>query len=512
MKQWKLLPVLFLLMLLACTVSRTRVVYEPKSESITILHTNDMHANFLPSVVRGEGTPIANKKIGGFLALDSYIRKIRSSESNVLLLDAGDFMTGNPICDMEVDGALGGALVKFMNQMGYDGLTLGNHEFDISVENTRRLMALAQFPIFSSNLFTADGKLFTSEAYQIYSKGNLTIGVIGVVVPDLPNYLNKPQRDEVYDKPARPIIDSLAKIIDPITDLIIVLSHQGLEADRQLAQELGRQVDVIIGGHSHSRLEKPERVNGKIIVQTGSYCRNLGRLNLVVAADTVQSYQYELIALWNEGIEPDSSLARQVSYYEQQINEEYGRVIGELKTPWFRAKSGESNLGNFIADCIREFSEADFALINSGGIRQDLPAGPIKKLDIKNILPFNNLITKFIVSGDELLKLIEHNALAQSSGTEGILQISGLTYEWRMKADSSVVILKAQIGNEPIVPQKTYTGATVDFVVGNADKYFGFVPQVVTNLMMPLTDVVMKAVEKKQIIASAIEGRIIKRD
>lgn len=512
MKQWKILLVLLVLVLLACNSSRTRVVYEPKSEAITILHTNDMHANFLPSVVRAEGSPIANKKIGGFVALDSYVRQIRSTETNVLLLDAGDFMTGNPICDMEVDGAYGGALVKFMNHIGYDGLTLGNHEFDTSVHNVRQLIALAQFPVFSSNLFSADGKLFTAEPYQIYSKGDLTIGVIGAIVPNLPGYLNRPQRDAIYDKPAGPIIDSLAKIIDPITDLIIVLSHQGLEVDRQLAQELGRQVDVIIGGHSHSRLEVPERINGKIIVQSGSLCRNLGRLQLTVAADTVQRYEYELIPLWNEGIAPDSSLARQVNYYEQLINDEYGRVIGELKTPWFRTRSSESNLGNFIADCIREFSEVDFALINSGGIRQDLPAGPIKKLDIKNILPFNNQITKFSVSGAELLKLIEHNALAQRSGTEGILQISGLKYEWQTTADNAITILKAQIGNEPIDLQKTYTGATVDFVVGNADKYFGFAPHDVTNLMMPLTDVVMKAVEKKQVIASAIEGRIIKRD
>lgn len=512
MKQLRIIALFGLFVLMSCMSPRTRLVYIPKSESITILHTNDMHANFLPSMVRGEGSPIANKKIGGFVALDSYVRKIRNAEANVLLLDAGDFMTGSPICDMEVDGALGGALVKFLNQIGYEGLTLGNHEFDISVENTRRLMALADFPIFSSNLFTADGKLFTAEPYQIYSKGNLAIGVIGVIVADLPTYLNRPQRDEVYDRPARPIIDSLAKIIDPITDVIVVLSHQGLEADKQLAQELGPQVDVIIGGHSHSRLEKAERINGKIIVQTGSLCRNLGRLHLTVAADTVQNFQYELIPLWNEGIAPDSSLSRQVNYYEQLINEEYGRVIGELKTPWFRAKSGESNLGNFIADCIREFSEVDFALINSGGIRQDLPAGPIKKLDIKNILPFNNLITKFTVSGAELLKLIEHNALAQGSGTEGILQISGLKYEWKMNSDGSVAILKAQIGNEPIDSQKTYTGATVDFVVGNADKYFGFAPSDVTNLMMPLADVVMKTVEKKQVITSTIEGRIIKRD
>ena len=297
-----------------------------------------------------------------------------------------------------------------------------------------------------------------------------------------------------------------------MTDLILVLSHSGLEADKELAQKLGSQVDVIISAHSHDRLDQPVLVNRKLIVQTGSKLRNLGRLDLTVAADSIKDFKYQLIPLWNDEIKPDTVLLKDVKNYQRLIDEEYGRVIGELKTPWERSSKTESNIGDYITDCIRNYSESDFALINSGGIRQNLSEGPIKKLDIKNILPFNNSITIFRVSGKQAMELIQTNASASERSSNGILQVSGLSYEWKAESDGSVKILKAIIMNKPIDPEKIYQGASVDFVVSNADKYFGFIPSNVTDLMMPLTDVVMKAIEEQKVIDSKVEGRIVKRD
>ncbi len=505
------MKIAFLLFFLGCTTTKVSVPQAPNTESVTILHTNDIHSAFQPTVLKARETGQKDREIGGVLALNYHVKKIRNESKNVLLLDAGDFMTGNPICDMEFNGALGGPMVQFLNYIGYEGLTPGNHEFDISVANAKKLFKVCDFPVFSANLFNKNGTLLTGEPYQIYSKGNVVIGVIGTTVEDLSNYLNKPQKYEIFAKPAAPIVDSLAKIIDPLTDVIIVISHQGLEADQQLAQQLGPQVDVIIGGHSHDRMEKAVRVNRKLIVQTGNRLRHLGRLDLSVAADTIKSFNYKLISLWRDEIEPDTILQKNVNKYQALIDEEYGRVIGELKTPWERSSNSESNIGNYITDCIRIFSEADFGLINSGGIRMNLSEGPIKKLDIKNILPFNNSITIFRLSGKQVLDLMLQNAVANEAGLGGILQISGLSYTWKLEADSSVKILNALINGNPIDPNKTYQGATVDFVISNADKYFGFIPTETTNLMMPLTDVVMKAIEKQKVIDSKVEGRIVQK-
>jgi 5'-nucleotidase/UDP-sugar diphosphatase len=487
-------------------------LYSSETETVTILHTNDIHGSFVPIEIKDRNNNNQLRQLGGVLALQYQVQQIRKANKNVLLLDAGDFMTGNPICEMEFKGAIGGPMIKFFNYIGYEGMTPGNHEFDISVKNTKKLIELCQFPVFSANLFTSDGKLFTEEPYQIYSKGNLVIGVIGTIVEDLPDYLNKPQKDQVFARPAAAIIDSLAKILDPLTDLIIVLSHTGLESDNWLAQNLGHHVDVIIGGHSHDRLEQVVKINRKLIVQAGSKLRNLGRLDLTVAADTVKDFNYQLIPLWNDEIEPDTILMKEVQNYQQLIDRDYGRIIGELKTGWERSHYTESNLGNFIADCIRNFSGADFALINSGGIRQNQPEGPIKKLDIKNILPFSNSITKFTVTGSELMRLIHNNARSTTTRSNGILQVSGLRYEYQEIQDDSVVIVCAMVNSQPLNPDKIYHGATVDFVITNAEKYLGVVPAEVFDLMMPLSDVVMKTIEDQKIIDSRIEGRIVKKD
>lgn len=504
--------IFFLLLLLGCASTKVTIPPEPKTDSVTILHTNDIHGAFQPVVVKAKAPDQKDREIGGVLALDYYAKKIRNESNNVLLLDAGDFMTGNPICDMDYNGAIGGPMVKFFNYIGYEGLTPGNHEFDISVANAKKLFEQCEFPVFSANLFNKDGTLLTAEPYQIYSKGNVVIGVIGTIVEDLPDYLNKPQRDEICAKPAASIIDSLARIIDPLTDLIVIISHSGLEADKKLAQNLGSQVDVIIGAHSHTRLEKVVKVNRKLIVQTGSKLQNLGRLDLTVAADTVKDFSYQLIRLWNDEIEPDTVLLKDVNKYQELIDQEYGRVIGELKTSWIRSHDTESNIGNFIADCMRKFSGTDFAMINSGGIRQNLAKGAIKKLDIKNILPFSNSITKFTVTGAELRELIRNNAVAAATQSSGILQVSGLNYEWKTSENETVVISKAMVNENPIDPNKTYQGATVDFVITNAEKYLGFTPFEVFDLMMPLTEVVMKTIEEQKVIDSKVEGRIVKKN
>jgi len=509
MKQFKAIIIFFILAIISLQIL---FASDQKPESVTILHTNDIHGSFLPITIKAKMPNDKDRKLGGILALNHYINKIRGENKPILLLDAGDFMTGSPICEMEYEGALGGPMIKFFNFVGYEGLTPGNHEFDISVQNARKLFELCEFPVFSCNLYTSDSALFTTEPYQIYSKGKLVIGVIGAIVNNLPDYLNKPQKKEVVSKTSASIIELLSRMIDPLTDLIIVLSHSGLEADKQLAEKLSHRVDVIIGGHSHHRLEEVVNVNRKLIVQAGSYLRNLGRLDLNVVADTVQSYDYQLIPLWNEEIQPDSILVGEVKKYEQLIEKEYGRVIGELKTPWTRSHHSESNIGNYIADCIRNFSEADFALINSGGIRQNLDVGPIKKLDIKNILPFNNSITKFSASGRQLMDLIRNNAQAAATQSNGILQVSGLHYKYYVLKDGSITISDAKISGNNIEPEKTYLGATVDYVITNAERYLSFNPVEVTDLMMPLTDVVMKMIEQQELIASKVEGRIFRKN
>ena len=481
-------------------------------EQITILHTNDIHGQYIHKISKKKANR-RSYKYGGLSILNAYIKQIGTEvHNNFLLFDAGDFMTGNPICDIEFEGAKGGALIYFFNYIGYDGLTPGNHEFDISVENCQRLINMCQFPVYSANIFKANGDLFTSEPYHIYNKGDLRIGVIGVMSEDLASYLNTEQKQQIHTKPQYEIVESIAKKIDPDTDVIIVLSHSGIESDRRLAARLSSRVDIIIGGHSHTWLKKPNIIKKKLLVHAGSNCRNLGRLDITVAADTIQSYNYKLLYLREKRYKRDEQLDKEINTYAELIDKQYNNVIGELTAYWQRKNSEESSIGNFITDCIREYAQADFAFLNSGGIRKELDRGPIKAIDIKEILPFINPICTFDLTGREVNKIIQANIKAATYHTHGILQVSGIKYRWTQDENGNLSILHATINDEPIIPEKKYKGASVDYVLSNTDKYFGIKNVEFLNTYTPIADIVIESIKKKKAIVPKIEGRIIRKD
>ena len=481
-------------------------------EQITILHTNDIHGNYLHKKTK-KRKGREQIEYSGLSLLNSYVRQIQEeTDNNYLLFDAGDFMTGNPICDIEYEGVKGGALIYFFNRIGYHGLTIGNHEFDVSVDNCQKLIKLCKFPVVSSNVFYSNGELFAPEAYHIYEKGNLRVGVIGAIVHDLAGYLNLEQKKQIYSEPPLEIVESIAEKIDPETDLIIVLTHIGLQSDRRLAARLSDRVDIIIGGHSHNKLTKPSIIKGKLIVQAASNCRQLGRLDITVAADTIQSFNGRLIFLKDTGIERDSAFEQEIDKYTQIIDRQYNKVIGELTALWNRNNQEESAVGNFITDCIRESAQADFAVLNSGGIRSGLHKGPIKAIDIKRILPFTNPVCVFEMSGRQIMNIIRKNIRAAAYRTHGILQVSGLHYRWFLDEVGNIVIPSATIKDEPIDPHKIYKGASVDYVMANTKKYMGINEVQFENLYLPIADIVIKAIERKKIITPQLEDRIVRAE
>ncbi|MBN1350401.1 bifunctional metallophosphatase/5'-nucleotidase [candidate division KSB1 bacterium] len=478
------------------------------SNKITILHTNDMHGAFLPSPATWvDATP--KPLIGGFLALEHYLKLERTQIPNTLLLDAGDLMTGNEICNIEYRGAKGGALIEMMNTLGYEGMTLGNHEFDVSQENILKLIELSEFPVYSANLYKTNGQLFAPKAYYIYEKQGLRIGVIGIITEQLFDVLNFNKRENLVVKPNAETINEIADEIDDETDLIVILSHCGADEDSALAEKLDRRIDVIVGGHSHTRIEKAREVNHILIVQAGSKCRYLGKLDLTVAGDTIQTFTSELVPLWVDAITPEPKLETHIRALEQQIDAKFGRVIAQLKTDLKQSHHNESNLGNYVADCMREYTGADFAGINSGGIRKSMPAGVIKIIDIREILPFDNAVWTFKVTGEQLLRFMENNARASAFEEHGIVQISGLTTHYRKIGANQIEITKALVNGEPLQPEKIYTGATVDFVlIANCDKYLGIKPADLYDSGIVISDMVLQITEQKGKIAPKIEGRL----
>ncbi|MEK9138666.1 MAG: metallophosphatase, partial [Bacteroidota bacterium] len=283
----------FLIVALAAAVSCT----QSQQHTITILHTNDMHAAFIPHQafwIKSDPKPM----VGGFNELMYIVDSIRAATPTTLLLDAGDVMTGNPISDMEYKGAQGGALFELMNRIGYEAWCIGNHDFDISQDNLRALTRVAKFPILSANIVNTEGAFPVNNApYVIVERGSLKIGIIGLMSQNLSGLVL--QRNLTGIKVPSPVetAQRLVNELEPKTDLIIALTHQGVNEDSELATNV-TGLDVIVGGHSHTRLKQPKVVNNVVIVQAGSDCENLGVLELTVENKQVVKYDGRLLQLW----------------------------------------------------------------------------------------------------------------------------------------------------------------------------------------------------------------------
>jgi 5'-nucleotidase/UDP-sugar diphosphatase len=470
------------------------VLSQPKQ--ITILHTNDMHASFLPHEASWVRT-IPKPLVGGFNELAFAVDSIRKVKSATLLLDAGDLMTGNPITDRVFKGAEGGGLVEMMNRIGYEGWTPGNHDFDISYANFRKLASIAKFPVFTANLVDdKSGRPITKKEYIIVKKNGLKIGIFGLMSKEYYNLVSvnsaKGVKLHSYLAEAKKMID----LLRPQTDLVIALTHMGVDDDSVLAVSV-KGLDVIIGGHSHTRLRKPKYINGVIIAQAGSNSENLGVLDLTVENKAVTTWDGSLDQLWYH---PDRKtvVTALVDSFNMEIKKEYDQVIGTWVSE-SKSDESEAGLGAFLAAAQRDGAHADLGFMNNGGIRKRLSPGPITKQDLFEVIPFRNLLMKFNLTGKQVHDIARHYL----KGRPGIV-ISGLSCEWTKDASGNIEILKLLVNGKPVDESATYTGAANDYLMGEAKRYLGIeVPQL-TYTNKTVFNVVEKRVrELKNVEAKA---------
>jgi 2',3'-cyclic-nucleotide 2'-phosphodiesterase (5'-nucleotidase family) len=280
----------------------------------------------------------------------------------------------------------------------------------------------------------------------------------------------------------------------------------GFNADKKIAQEV-EGIEVIIGGHSHTTLFEPKVVNQTLICQAGSGGRYIGELNLVIDLnkDKIINYEGGLIETVNNKVDPDTVVLKKVEEFEKTCRRTLDEVIGELKTPWIR-NPGESNLGNWNADVMREYTDADIAFINSGALRKDLAPGPIIVRDIWEINPFSDHFVSFYLSGSELLKVLETN----SSGDYELMQVSGVRYTYDSGKPKGKRIIQVLVGGQPLLAEQKYKVTINDYMLDKADKYLGIPKENLKYEIHPELDrdVYIQAVRDQKVIDSKIEGRI----
>ncbi len=482
----------FLCLLASCGAHRPQVS-EPVR--ITLFHTNDTHASFQASKATWRDDQAL---VGGFEALEYHLRNQKDTAAHSLWLDAGDFMTGNPISNVAYQGVKGGALVELFNEIGLDAMALGNHEFDHPRENTLALVRLARFPILAANLKGPDGELFTGKDYVIKEVGGIRVGIIGFTPDDLGGLIGSTVMEGLSVTPAVEVLRELVPLVDEKSDLLVLLTHEGVEKDREIAQQI-EGIDIIIGGHSHTRLARGEWVNDVLIAQAGANLQNLGRIDLIVENDRAIDVKASLVPLWAADAVASEHVSDLVGRFGGDIEEEYGEVIATSTAKLGRDYYAESPLGDWLTDRVRAITGADVAFLNSGGIRKDLQPGEVTLLTIQEMLPFSNSLCTFECTGEDLIAILESNLAAGALEEHGILQSSGLQVLWG-RSGEDVWVVNATLtsrGGAKIDPTETYTIATVDFVArSQPEKYLGYRPAEIQGLGKVLSGAIMDDVRE----------------
>jgi 5'-nucleotidase len=405
----------------------------------TILHTNDLHAHDDPYLDHG-------KSIGGMDRIAHLIRSIRSKNPDCLAIDAGDIFQGTPYFTFYH----GAVEVQMLNDAGYDIYTIGNHEFDDGPANLAEQLSKAKFDIIDCNL---DASAYPPLARLIKPSVVKTIhgekvGFIGAIVPDLAKVTLHSENVKVVNGDGdwmAPIKAEIAKLKQQGINKIILVTHTGVELDRDLAQL--PDVDAIVGGHSHTRLDEPivvEHPDGShcIVVQTGSYGRTLGKLDLAFLPDGTldMANTHDHLINITDRIYPDRRISRYLAKKAKPFIAMRRLILAVATDNFennFRRSGGDSALGDLITDALAEGAAqygATIALQNRGGIRSHIDAGPINQEKVEETLPFENHLIVATISGADLRKILEVSVAGTSTNNimlgAKFLDVHGIKFEW----------------------------------------------------------------------------------
>ncbi len=431
----------FLIIIL--TVIFSAFVYgnsENEATHIVILHTNDTHGNLIAYD--------KTKQIGGIARTATLIKQIKKENpNNTLVLHAGDeFSRGD-----EITVCFGGeANMLTMEMMGYDAFTPGNGDFYFGVENLLKQTSLVKIPILLSNIVYKDSNRRIFQPYIIKEIDGIKIGILGlgVIREDHPSSRNIKQLDPIV------IAKEIVPEIQKKSDIIIALTHIGIGADILLAQKLP-EIDVIVGGHTHNKLDEPmtvPRKNGKgdvIIVQAGEYTQFLGRLDIYVQKGISNNYEIvkskgQLISIDGK-IQEDKAILELLNQYKDKLSQK----VKVFKSDIPKTDKPDSPIGKFIAEAVKVETGSDVCLLDISSAQTGIKAGDLTLGQIYKILPWRNQILIYQLTGEKIQKIL----------LEKDFIVFGCDYE-----KSNGKIENLMIGGKEVEPHKTYKIAIDEYL------------------------------------------------
>ena len=480
------IALLFSTFLGGCDLNRNANLPE---QDVVILYTNDVHC-------------AVNTNIGyaGIAALE---KEYRDSGADVLLVDCGDAIQGEPIGTI----SQGATIVEIMNQVGYDVAAIGNHEFGYGYEQFLALVEQADYPYVSCNFRYIDSEETVFNQYALLEAGGVQIAFVGVITPETliasspahfqdqaGNYLftfdQKTDGTQLYDTVQSAVNDAK----EQGADYVVVLAHLGMYSENPaynsaslIANTTG--IDVVLDGHSHSVIESEriENADGEpvLLSQTGTKFASVGKLFIQKdgSISTELIYEYE---------EKDPTIEAFIEEQQNAFQQEIQKVVAktsvdltilDVKTGNRLVRNGETNLADLCADAFRFGTGADVSIINAGDVRDNLAQGEITYEDLLKVHPFSNLICVAEVTGQTLLDALEFGARMYPKENGDFLHVSGISYEIDSSIPSSTVtnedgafigmngpyrVQNVLVNGVPLEVDQTYTLASIDYFLKDA--------------------------------------------
>jgi 2',3'-cyclic-nucleotide 2'-phosphodiesterase (5'-nucleotidase family) len=368
---------------------------------IVIFHINDVHSH-----------------IDNFAKIAKLVEEERKINPDVFLMNAGDNFSGNPIVDHYVPK--GEPILELMNRLKFDIQVIGNHDFDYGQTILKSFIKRANFPIICANVKVSGGVISQPEPYVfLKTKNGLKIAVLGIVQIDeetqIPSTLPKNIEGLVFLNGIE--VAKRFRYLKKRSNIFIALSHMGYKDDELLAKEMS-ELDIIIGGHSHTIIENQTEINKVLITQAGAYGEYLGRIEITLKNGRAINKKAQLINL-NSVKEEKPEIKAMIARFND--NPELNQVLTKLTKPL----AGNSELGSLMTDAVRNVFDLDIVFQNSGGIRMDKLEGEVTIKDVYTLFPFENVVVQFKMTPAEIRTLIKFD-YEQHKHTD--LMVSGIQY------------------------------------------------------------------------------------
>lgn len=438
-------------------------------KKLTILHSNDLHGDFLAE-------EIDDNLVGGVSMLSGYVNKVRNEEPNSIYCIAGDMFRGSVI-DSEFQGI---STIEIMNMLSPDVVTIGNHETDYGVAHLLFIEKCAKFPIINANMHikTNGARLF--KPHHIIEKDGMKILFIGVLTEDV---LSQTKNDGIIGTfvDVNEAAEEVGKICNAYNaidiDLTVLLTHIGFEEDKKLAAKLDPAwgVDIIVGGHSHTQIEKPEEVNNILIVQAGTGTDYIGRFDITIDTDKncVAGYEWQNISINEKTCPRDTALETIINRYKVQTDKKYNRLVTRFqKQLTHPSRYRETELGGLLSDIMKESLGLDVMLLGSGSVR-NTEMGPIVLYsDLTECFPYDDPAYMLRVTGTQFKQMIMfmlRDEVWQGSHCEFYQFSSGMRVVYDRNAHK---FLDFSLNGNPFDDEKVYKIGLQHFHFMNVENFF----------------------------------------